>query len=745
MKNKIILTAILITLFSVKCISQTVKGTIIYHDETMNGMEMPLIGTVVSWSGTNVGTAADEDGNFTIKQPDSSCKKLVISFVGYKTDTVIADFKKPMKIILEKSLTLKEVTVTDNNLSFVSTKPMNQLNIGSGELKLAACCNLGEAFQTTPQVDVSTTDAVSGARQIQLLGLSGNYTQILTENTPQLLGLSKPFGLDYLPGPWIESMQLTQGVGSVTNGYDGLNGAVNVEIKKPNSGEIFFINAYGNSFGRVELNADGAIKLNHSWSTILLVHADENNTKMDVNNDGFMDMPIGDQIHFSNRWLYTQNDTNGIQLRFGFDILNQNKTGGQMQFNPNDNPLTSNYYGISIKTNREAAYTKLGYISNSHPYESSGLILSGFNHQQDSYFGRTYWNADEQNFSAKYVYQTIINNTNNIVRFGASYLYDNEKENLSFLNGLTQINNPIYQSVPGAFTEYNYTGKHLSSVLGIRGDYHNEYGFIINLRGFIKYDFTKNTTLKLLAGSAFHQPDIISENVSLLASSRQWIIKEPLQAEKAINTGAAFQQTFHINNHDGDFIANAYHTWFNNQVIVDVNASSNEVEFYNLHGNSFADNLLLQIDYSLIKNLNLKLAYRYNNVKQQEENGLIEKTFVVQNKFYAGIDYTTKNKKWKWSGNWQYYGSQTLPNTQSNPEQYQIASTSPAYQLLNSQVTFIHKEFEIYIGAENILDQRQKQVIVDSKNPFGEYFDASMVWGPVMGRMFYGGIRFSIK
>jgi hypothetical protein len=251
--------------------------------------------------------------------------------------------------------------------------------------------------------------------------------------------------------------------------------------------------------------------------------------------------------------------------------------------------------------------------------------------------------------------------------------------------------------------------------------------------------------MKLLAGSAFHQPDIISENASLLASSRQWIIKEPLKAENAINTGFAFQQNFSIDKHEGDIIVNGYHIWFSNQIIVDVNTSPDSVEFYNLHGKSYADNLLLQLDYSLIKNLNLKAAYRYNNVKQQEQTGLIEKTFVVQNKFYAGIDYTTGNKKWKYNVNWQYYGPQYLPNTQLNPEQYQISTTSPAYQLLNSQLTFIYKGFEFYIGAENILDQRQEQVIVDSKNPFSNYFDASMVWGPVTGRLFYAGIRFTVK
>lgn len=744
MKTKIIsIIIVLITLLlGTDSKSQTVTGTVLYNDETMGGMEMPLSYAVVVWMNSNSGVTADDKGNFTIFHPDSLGKTLIISFVGYRKDTIAADFDKPMKIILEKSLTLKGVTVTDDQLSFMSTKAMNQLNIGSGELTLAACCNLGESFQTTPQVDVSTTDAVTGARQIQLLGLTGNYTQILIENTPQLMGLSKTFGLDYIPGSWIESMQLTQGVGSVSNGYDGLNGSINVEMKKPNKKEDLFLNFYANNFGRTESNVDASLKLSNHWSTILMVHGDDNSDKMDKNHDGFLDMPIGNQIHLANRWLYVQNDTGGIQFRFGFDVLSQNKTGGQMSFKASDNPLTSPYYGISIKTMREAGYIKLGYVSKDASYKSSGLILSGFNHQQDSYFGRTSWNANEQNFSAKYIYQSIINNTNHVIRMGASYLYDNETAHLSFLNEPT-INNPIYQSVPGAFAEYEFTGKKTTVVAGMRGDYHNQYGFIYTPRGFIKYNFTKKTTLKLLAGSAFHQADIISENASLLASSRQWIIQETLQPEKAINTGAAFQQTFKIDNHDGDIIVNAYHTWFNNQVIVDLNADPTKVLFYNLHGNSYADNLLVQMDYSPIRKLNLKAAYRYNNVKQQEESGLTEKTFVVQTKFYAGVDYTIDD--WKFSTNWQYMGPQYLPNTQSNPENYRIPVTSPAYQLLNGQITYHYNHYDIYIGAENLLNNTQRQVIVNAQNPFNEYFDASMIWGPVTGRMFYAGIRVNLK
>ncbi len=725
--------------------SQTVTGTIIYHDASMGGMEMPVSFASVYWLNGTSGTTADVDGKFTLPHPDSAGVRFIVSSVGYRTDTLAAMYDKPMKIILEKAIKLKEVVVTDNQLSYVSTKAYNQLNIGSGELKLAACCNLGEAFQTTPQIDVSTTDAVSGSRQIQLLGLTGNYTQILIENTPQLFGLSKSFGLDYIPGPWVESMQLTQGVGSVLNGYDGLNGAINVELKKPNKKEDFFINLYGNSFGRYEANINSSLQLNSHWSTILLAHADETSNMIDANHDGFMDMPSGKQIHLGNRWLYVEEPNKGYMVHVGFDVLSQQKFGGQMGFNTNENPNSSTYYGISIKTEREAGYAKIGYISKENSYVTSGLILSAYNHQQDGYFGRTAWNAKEQNFNAKFIYQTIINNTNNIIRVGASFLYDDEKENLIFNDFHYSINYPVLQSVPGGYAEYDFTGKAFTAVVGARGDYNNNYGFVFTPRGFIKFNLTKSTTLKLIAGSAFHQPDIISENASLLASSRKWVIQQALNPERAINVGAAFQQNFSINSHDGDFIINGYHTWFNDQVIVDLNADPTKVLFYNLNGSSFADNLLVQFDYSFIKNLNMKLAYRYNNVQEQEQNGLAKKTFVVQDKFYAGLDYTTKNKHWKVSCNWQYYGQQYLPYTLSNPEEYRTSGKAPAYQILNAQITYILKAFELYVGGENLLNQTQKQVIVNSKNPFAEYFDASMVWGPVTGQLFYAGLRFSLK
>jgi outer membrane receptor for ferrienterochelin and colicins len=719
--------------------SQTVTGVIVYNDKTMDGMEMPLSSATVSWLQSSVGTYTDDNGKFTLFHPDSLSKKLIITYVGYVSDTIDADFTTPMKINLKPSITLHQVTIKDNSTTYISTKPINQLTIGSGELLKAACCNLGESFETTPAVDVSYSDAVTGQRQIQLIGLNQTYTQLLIENVSQLNGLAKTFGLDYIPGSWIESMQLTQGVGSVVNGYDALSGAINVELKKPTSPEELFVNLYGNSFGRFEANLNSAHKIDSNWSTILLVHADDNSTKLDVNNNSFLSMPLSKQLHLDNRWLYTSPH---IQLRFGVDFLTQNIVGGQVNFNPSSDFLTSPYYGVEVNTTRESGYMKLGYLFPDKKYKSMGLILSAFNHSQQSFFGRTTDTASEKNFSANYIYQTIIGNTSNTIRFGGSYFLDNENENVNFFNGQSNLNLSIYQSVGGAFAEYSYTGVKFSMVAGLRGDYHNDYGSIITPCLFLKYAITKTTTFKLSGGNAFNEPDIITENFPLLASSRQFIITQPLLPDIAWNFGGYLQQAFSFGPQTGILSAELYHTYFIHQVIADEDVSPSEVLFYN--ASSFATSALIMLQYEPLKNWNILLAYRNNNVQQMESGVMTEKPLAARDKYHISTDYTTANERWKFSVIWYLMGVQRLPNTSQNPADLQLPPYSPVYQMLNAQVTYSLKHFDIYAGSENILNQTQANPIVDPSNPFGQHFDSSITWGPIMGRIFYIGIRLKI-
>ena len=179
------------------------------------------------------GASTDMNGEFTLERP-ANADKLIVSFIGYNTDTIsIASYQEYIDIVLNEGVQLAEVNVTGRKMGFqkLRSSVTNAELINSDELCRAACCNLGESFVTNPSVDVNYSDAATGAKQIKLLGLSGTYVQMLTENIPNFRGASAPYGLGYVPGPWMSSIQVSKGTSSVKNGYEALTGQINIEFK----------------------------------------------------------------------------------------------------------------------------------------------------------------------------------------------------------------------------------------------------------------------------------------------------------------------------------------------------------------------------------------------------------------------------------------------------------------------------------------------------------------------------------
>jgi outer membrane receptor for ferrienterochelin and colicins len=244
-------------------------------EKQKDGKKLPLAGVNVYWAGTTKGTFTDTGGKFSISRQGITDPKLVFSLLGYGKDTLAVNSDKAkLEVELRSNETeLGEVEITgkqDN--TFVSKLNARATTvITTGELQRAACCNLAESFETNASVDVSYSDAISGARQIQLLGLSGIYSQIMTENVPLIRGLATPFGLNYIPGSWMESIQVAKGTSSVVQGYESVTGQINVEYKKPETAPKFFLNLFGNSNLRFEGNADAAFKINDKLSTSVLM------------------------------------------------------------------------------------------------------------------------------------------------------------------------------------------------------------------------------------------------------------------------------------------------------------------------------------------------------------------------------------------------------------------------------------------------------------------------------------------
>jgi outer membrane receptor for ferrienterochelin and colicins len=723
-----------------------IKGLVVEADN--KGKFNPLSNASVAWLGTHTGVLTDSTGIFQIKHNGNN-SRLVISYTGYLNDTITVTDMNELKVVLASNRQLKEVTVTNRQrASYISTISPIRLEIMTGkELLKAACCNLSESFETNPSVDVSYNDAVTGSKQIQLLGLSGNYTQLTVENLPGPRGIATPLGLNSVSGPWIESIQLTKGVGSVANGYESIAGQINVELKKPESSEQLLANIYINDFGKTDLNLNLSTRLSKKWSAGLLLHDDFlNNKNLDFNKDGFRDLPTGNQLSLVNRYKF--DNSKGLLAQFGFKVLKDDKTGGETAFDPAKDKSTTNHYGLGIQTERYEGFAKIGYVFPQQKYKSIGLQLAAISHTQNSYFGMTTYNAKQESFYSNLIYQSIIHTTEHKFRTGLSFQYDKYNEDFKTSNyQRTEI-------VPGAFFEYTFTpSDQFSVVAGLRADNNNLYGFFVTPRLNLRYEPVKGTVFRTSAGRGQRTANIFAENTSVFVSARQVNILTAnagkaygLQPEVAWNKGISMDQKFRLFENDAMLSLDYFRNDFTNQVVVDIE-NPREVKFYNLQGKSYSNSFQAEVSIVPVTKFDVRLAYRYFDVKTTYSGQLLQRPFISANRAFLSLDYTTPND-WKFDYTITYNGQKRIPGTQTNPVAYQLAIKSPDYVLMNAQIS---KSFgkrhpmDLYVGAENITNFFQQGVIVAADQPFSNYFDASMVWGPVSGRLLYLGWRLKIK
>ena len=722
-----------------------VKGVVL--QENAKGKFEPMPNASVYWLGTGKGVVTDSLGVFEINT-DTSTQKLVISYTGFKADTLTVVHANDLKVIMASKGQLNEVTIFSRQLgSFIPyLNPIRTQVMTGTELLKAACCNLSESFETNPSVDVSYNDAVTGSKQIQMLGISGNYTQLTVENLPGPRGLATPLGLNSIAGPWIESIQLTKGTGSVVNGFESIAGQINVELKKPESAEKLLGNIYVNDQGKTDLNLNVATKLNEKWSTALLLHDNFMNNALDMNMDGFKDMPTGNTFSLVNRYKY--DNSNGVLAQFGVKVLNDQKVGGETSFNENSDKYTQNRYGLAINTQRYELFGKLGYVFPQQKFKSIGLQFNASDYQQASYFGLTNYNANQQSFYTNLIYQSIINSTIHKFRTGFSFQYDKYNEDYN-LNSYVRK-----EIVPGTFFEYTYTPNDKWSVVaGIRGDNNNLYGSFITPRLNIRYEPVIGTVFRFSVGKGQRTANIFAENNSLFVSQRILMIMGQnnsgaysLNPEISWNKGISLDQKFNLFNNPATLSLDYFRNDFKNQVIVDIE-SAKKIHIYNLAGKSYSNSFQAEVNMTPVTKLDLRVAYRYFDVKQTYSGNLLDRPFIAKHRAFLSVDYATNND-WKFNYTVTFNGKKRIVNPYESYVSFIPTTSSPSYYLLNAQVSKsfgINNPMDIYVGVENISNFFQQNTILSADDPFGPNFDASMIWGPVTGRMLYVGWRIKIK
>ena len=625
------------------------------------------------------------------------------------------------------------------------------MTINSAELLKAACCNLAESFETNPSIDVNFSDALTGTKQIQMLGLTSPYLLITQENIPSIRGASQAFGLSFTPGTWVESIQITKGAGSVVNGYESISGQINAELVKPYTNHRFFVNTYASAGGRLELNTHLNKKISKKWQTGLYVHGNYRGEKFDKNNDGFLDNPLAEQINIMNRWQYVDAEKGWVSF-INFRYLDDQKQVGQINFNPDVDKGSTTVWGSEINTSRFDTSAKVGYVFPDLPFQSMGLQAAYSNHKQDSYFGLRDYNIEHQSFFSSFIFNSIIGDTRNKFKTGLSFTYDKYDEFVK----ITTINNyDRKENSVGAFFEYAYdNSENLSVTAGLRVDTHNLLGTFVTPRLHIRYVPWEKGVFRASIGRGKRSANIFAENQQFFASSRQINIDKAggniygLDPETAWNYGVSFLQGYKFFDKKGDITFDFYRTSFENQVVVDWE-NPQEISFYNLKGNSVANSFQVEVNQNIIPYFNTRFSYKYYDVNTDYKSGNLDKALQAKHRFFTNISYETEKNKndahWKFDVTYNWVGKQRLPNTQSNPVEYQLPLYSKSYNLLNAQITKVFsKKFEIYAGAENITNYKQKNPILGSDNPFGANFDTTIIYAPVFGSNFYTGLRFKI-
>ena len=718
----------LFLLLSVPVFSQ-MKGIVF---GTNDKGKAPIFGAKLKLLQAKIGTITSDEGTFELILPKILPDTLVISAFGYYSDTILLD-KKDRFISLEINLfsdkllpeVLVEIRRETHGISRLKTLHVEEIN--SGELRKAACCNLSESFETNASVDVNITDAVSGAKKIQMMGLDGVYTQIQLENIPYLRGLESSFGLNSLPGTWIESIQITKGTGNVVNGYESMAGLVNLELKKPAEMEKFFANAYLSAFGRAEVNVNAGQILNKRWSTGSFAHASGMFGDMDNNNDGFRDVPKGTNFAILNRWAYQGKK---MEAQFGVNGYLDQKNGGQTGFSRS---VQDGKYGVQLDSKHLDLFAKTGFFLRK-PYNSIGVVYNLKYQKIDAKFGNRNFEGVEKRGYINAIFDGIIGTTDHKIKLGTSAVFiDMQQKQDSMTDNRIEI-------VPGIFGEYTYSGMRLTSVLGSRLDYHNLFGLQFSPRLHAKYILTEKTDLRFTAGKGWRVPNFMVDNISLLASSKTWLRPVELLPEISWNFGGSIVQEFKLFKQKANLTLDYYHTLFQNQLIVDRDQDPQAIQFKNLDGKSYSNSFQAELSFSVVKNLNMRVAYKFLDVKSEYAGKMQQQVMIPRQRGFFNIGYISRNKRWEYDATLSVFGESRLPGiTPTDGVEY-----SKVYPMVNAQITHVIKKWDLYIGGENLTNFKQKNAVIDAENPFGNKFDATRIWGPVMGINIYAGVRYAI-
>lgn len=727
---------------------EQVRGVVRSREAT--GEFSAVAGANVFWLGTARGTSTDVDGAFTLPIV-ASTRLLVVRHAAYAADTIAVGTDTVLAITLQPLVREVEGVQTTGERSgiaidYLSAAPVQRMT--GKELAKAACCNLSESFETNPSVDVSFTDAITGTKQIEMLGLSGIYTQTSLENMPYIRGLTSNVGLTFIPGPWIRGINVSKGVGAVANGYESITGQIDVDLRKPGDEEEkrFFLNMYGNNDQRFEGNLNFRQSLGEQWSMMTLLHASTQKMEIDRNGDRFIDMPIFSTFNAIQRWGF--HSGSGWEGQLVLQFMKDQKEGGTGR-SGQDAVANMFHYDTHMQYLRISG--KTGHVFEGRPYQSVGVQWSFGRYTSSSVYGPRSYDGTEETGYLNVIYQSMIGSTEHTFRTGASFLFDRFDEQFA------KTPYERTERVPGVFFEYTYKPlDELTVVAGIRADQHNAYGTMVTPRLHIRYAPDEDWVFRVSGGRGYRTASIFAENATVFASSRKVSIDATrsfgygLDQEVAWNVGGNITHYFLVDYRQATISLDVYHTFFEKQVVADLDSRPREVLFTSIAHGSYANSVQLELNFQPLERLETRIAYRYLDVQQNLGGVWLQRALNAQHRALVNIAYSTEQEvagdpRTAYDLTVQWFGPKRIPSTATNPAGLQARSTSPAFALVNAQIArTLIAGLDLYAGVENLFDLRQDDPILDAAAPSSPFFDASLIWGPLGGRMLYAGLRWGL-
>lgn len=708
----------------------------------LDGALLPLRGATVVWKGTKLGIVVkDSDGGFTIART-AQTDSLEVRFVSYRTRVVAVEALRD-SIVIELDPSSSSEIVVEAEESAITRSPIKTEVITKKDLVKAACCSLAESFEKNPSVEVSFADAVTGAKQVQLLGLRGTYTQMLIEAVPLPRALETPFGLDHVPGPFMESISIAKGSSTVTNGYESITGQINLCMHNPTTSPRLYVNAYANTMQRYELNLYGAQKITDELSTMTMLHGRVMDEAMDQNNDGFADIPTFRQVNLVHRWLYNNDE---IEWQFFIRGLQDRYVSGQSvvhnaMFEQHDSTWAKPY-DVVTDIGRIDGFLKFGLLN---PFESmeegSGisLVVAGVYHDASSAFGSRSAMGLQRTVNVRGVVAAPFTPEVKLIA-GFSYMFDDVRERLD-TRSMARV-----EHVPGAYAELTLQPTSSLTILtGLRADAHNLYGTRLVPRAHLKWSITDMMSLRVSGGRGWRVANVVMENLGSYVNSRQVFMDPSFLPEDAWNVGASLTTSFELGGRPVTVDAEVFTTRFTNQVYVDYDRSVRELWVTNLRGESFSTNVMTQLLFSPVPRLDLMLAYRWIDVQAPYGGVMQQRPLVSRSRVLTTLSYTTEGMEWQGDVTLAWNGPGRFPTTAGNMVVDTRTESFPGWWRMNAQLTRRFDGFDVYLGIENAFNSIQRDPIIGADAPYTYRFDASLAWGQLDSRMVYVGVRYTLE